>query len=83
MTITLKEKRLELYNEGKTSRDIAKKQRLSLRDIGLILKKQGLSHGITTTNDNNDTKSSNNETFTQAYRLFSEGKTLVQVSIEL
>jgi DNA-directed RNA polymerase specialized sigma subunit len=38
---------LELYNnQGKTTRQIAKEQRLSLRDISLILKKHGINHGI-------------------------------------
>jgi len=39
LTITLKKverKVLELYNEGKTTREIAKEQRLSLRDISGI-----------------------------------------------
>jgi DNA-binding NarL/FixJ family response regulator len=43
---------LELYNEGKTTREIAKEQRLSLRDIGLILKKPGVNHGIALIDDN-------------------------------
>jgi DNA-binding CsgD family transcriptional regulator len=72
---------LELYNEGKTTRDIAKELRMSLRDIGLILKKEGLCHGITTTTEHN--KSSNNEKSTQAYKLFSEGKKPVEVAIQL
>ncbi len=54
---------LELYNEGKTTREIAKEQRLSLRDISLILKKHGLSHGIAITEDTdkNNQSDSNNE----------------------
>ncbi|MBV9179386.1 MAG: hypothetical protein JO297_20340 [Nitrososphaeraceae archaeon] len=45
---------LELYNnQGKTTREIAKEQRLSLRDISLILKKHGVNHGIATIDDDN------------------------------
>ncbi|MBV9179536.1 MAG: hypothetical protein JO297_21110 [Nitrososphaeraceae archaeon] len=76
---------LELYNEGKTTRDIAKEQRLSLRDISYILKKHGVNHGITSIDNDEDNKKShsNNEKATQAYKLFSEGKKPVQVAIEL
>jgi transcriptional regulator len=72
---------LELYNQGKTSREIAKEQRLSLRDIGHILKKNRVNHGIAMIDDDN--KKSPNEKSTQAYKLFSEGKSLIEVSIEL
>ena len=71
---------LELYNQGKTTREIAKEQRLSLRDIGFILKKHGLSHGIAIVDED---KKSSNEKATHAYKLFSEGKKPVQVAIEL
>ncbi|MBV9177253.1 MAG: hypothetical protein JO297_09465 [Nitrososphaeraceae archaeon] len=63
---------LELYKEGKTTREIAKEQRLSLRDISLILKKHRVNHGITSIDDddNNNKKShSNNEKATYAYKL--------------
>ncbi|HEY6883430.1 MAG TPA: hypothetical protein VI278_05265 [Nitrososphaeraceae archaeon] len=74
---------LELYNnQGKTTREIAKEQRLSLRDIGRILKKNGVNHGIAMIHDDNNKKSLN-EKSTQAYKLFSEGKSLIEVSIEL
>jgi hypothetical protein len=58
---------------------------MSFRDIGFILKKGGLSHGITTIEDNNDNgnKKSSNEKATEDYKLFSEGKEPVQVAIEL
>ena len=62
---------LELYNQGKTTREIAKEQRLSLRDIGFILKKHGLSHGIAIVDED---KKSSNEKATRAYKLFGEGK---------
>jgi DNA-binding NarL/FixJ family response regulator len=69
------EKILEIYNQGKTTREIAKEQRLSLRDISLILKKHGVNHGITSI-DNDHNKKSSNEKDTRAYKLFSEGKNL-------
>ncbi|MBV9179622.1 MAG: response regulator transcription factor [Nitrososphaeraceae archaeon] len=62
---------LELYNQGKTTREIAKEQRLSLRDIGFILKKHGLSHGIVIVDED---KKSSNEKATRAYKLFGKGK---------
>jgi len=59
---------LELYKEGKTTREIAKEQRLSLRDISLILKKHGVNHGITSIDDDDDNNKShsNNEKATHA-----------------
>jgi hypothetical protein len=56
-----------------------------LQDIGYILKKEGLGHGITTieNNSDNDNKKSSNKKATQSYKFFSEGKSLIQVSIEL
>ena len=79
----IERKVLELYNnQGKTTREIAKEQRLSLRDISLILKKHGVNHGIAMIDDD-DNKKSSNEKATQAYKLFLEGKKPVQVAIEL
>ena len=39
---------LELYDQGKNTREIAKELRMSLRDIGFILKKGQVNHGIVT-----------------------------------
>ena len=82
---TRESKVLELYNEGKTTREVAKGQRLSLRDIGHILKKNGVNHGIASIDDDNNNKKShsNNEKATQAYKLFSQGKKPVEVAIQL
>src|SRR5215475_7929679 len=76
---------IDLYkNQNKSIREIAKVAKMSFRDIGFILKKHGLSHGITNTEDNDkNNKKSANEKSTQAYKLFSEGKSLIEVSIEL
>ena len=36
---------IELYNQGKSTRDIAKELRMYLRDISIILRKNQVSHG--------------------------------------
>ena len=60
MTILTRQKRqrlvLELYNQGKTIREIAKEARMSFRDIGAILNKavEEKSEGIKQQDDNND-----------------------------
>src|SRR6476646_10516828 len=76
---------LELYDQGKNTREIAKELRMSLRDIGFILKKGQLNHGITATIDdgNNSNNKPTNEKATQAYKLFTEGKKPVEVAINL
>ena len=81
---------LELYDQGKNTREIAKELRMSLRDIGFILKKGQVNHGIATimddgnysSNSNNNNKPSN-EKATQAYKLFSEGRKPTEVAIQL
>ena len=54
---------LDLYNQGKTIRDIAKEVRMSFRDIGAVLKKEEkekerqkrqLENNITSTDSDND-----------------------------
>jgi len=75
---------LELYDDGKSTRDIAKELRMSLRDISIILKKNQVSHGIVITKGNeNDNNKSPNQKATQAYKLFSKGTKLSNVAIEL
>src|SRR5205823_8011119 len=78
---------LELYDQGKSTRDIAKELRMSLRDISAILRKNQVSHGIPfpiIDNDNKDNSNkSPNQKSTQAYKLFSEGKKPVDVAIQL
>jgi transposase len=68
----------ELYNQGKSIRDIAKELRMSFRDIGTILKKA--SGGA---EEKQDRKQSLLSPSSQAYQLFSEGKTLLEVAIAL
>ena len=68
---------IDLYNQGKTIRDIAKDLRMSFRDIGSILKKAS---------GENEEKQDIKEPLspsTQAYRLFSKGKTPIHVAIAL
>ncbi len=57
------------YKEGKTYSEIAKEARISLRDIGPILKKSGSEQSLSDSS--------------QVYKLFSEGKAPLQVAIKL
>jgi hypothetical protein len=73
---------LDLYNQGRTTRDIAKELRMSLRDISIILRDNQVSHGIVITKDNGN--GNNNKSPSQkAYELYNKGKKPVQVAIEL
>ena len=80
MVLTREEKErlvLDLYNEGKSTREIAQIVHMSFRDIGAFIDKkekeeeakQGQARQIFAS--------------TQAYKLFSEGKSPVQVAIAL
>ena len=81
---------LDLYNQGKTIRDIAKEVRMSFRDIGAVLKKEEekerqkkqLNNYNTTTRDS-DNNQRHVSLSAQAYELFSQAKTPVEVAIEL
>jgi hypothetical protein len=72
---------LDLYNQGKTIREIAKEVRMSFRDIGLILNKavEEKTEGIKQQEQEQQQPSLS----AQAYKLFSEGKTPLEVAIEL
>jgi hypothetical protein len=81
---------LGLYNQGKTIRDIAKEVRMSFRDIGSVLKKEEkekerqkkhLENNVNTTDS--DSTQLGISLSTQAYKLFSQGKTPIEVAIEL
>src|SRR5438046_5905088 len=79
---------IELYDQGKSTRDIAKELRMSLRDISTILRKNQVSHGmpffiIDNDNNTNNNNKSPNQKSAQAYKLFSEGKKPVEVAIQL
>ena len=63
---------LELYDDDKSTRDIAKELRMSLRDISVILRKCQVSHGVVIANNsktNSITNKSLNQKATQAYKL--------------
>jgi hypothetical protein len=70
---------VELYNQNKTYREIAKEVRICPRDIGTILKK---TSGEREENQDKE-QSSLLSPSTQAYRLFSKGKNLVETAIAL
>jgi hypothetical protein len=65
---------IDLYNQGKTIRDIAKELRMSFRDIGAILKKESGE-------EQNEKQTLSPSS--QAYRLFLEGKSQIEVAIAL
>src|SRR5215207_2928673 len=96
MVITRQEKEkliLDLYNQGKTYKQIAGIARVSPRDIKPVLeraeKEREKELGINTQEGDNGRTGNQNQTqnktstFSQAYRLFSEGKTPLDVAIEL
>jgi hypothetical protein len=62
---------IDLYNQGKTIRDIAKELRMSFRDIDAILKKSGEKEE----EKEKEEKQLLLSPSTKAYRLFSKGKT--------
>jgi hypothetical protein len=68
---------IELYNQGKTIRDIAKELRMSFRDIGAILKKSEEKE------EEKEERQSLLSLSAKAYRLFSKGKTPIDVAITL
>ena len=74
-----------IQNQNKSIREIAQEARMSFRDIGAILKKAEEANNGNAIDDGKDNKNnkSANEKTTQAYKLFSEGKKIVEVSIEL
>jgi hypothetical protein len=76
MILTRQEKEglvIDLYNQGENTRQIAQQVGISFRDIGAILKKAAKEkekqHSISVSS--------------QAYAMFSEGKTPIQVAIKL
>src|SRR5215212_4333700 len=94
-TITRQERErrvLALYNQGKTIREIAKEVRMSFRDIGLILnktfeEKTEVSKEEQRQDNNNGAENNQQEPHlslaAQAYKLFSDRKTPLEVAIAL
>ena len=99
MTILTRHERerlvLELYNQGKTYREISKEARISLRDIRVILNKaieektkESKEEGIKQQDDNvkqnkQQEQQQHLSLSTQAYKLFSNRKTPLEVTIAL
>jgi hypothetical protein len=70
---------LDLYNQGKNIRQIAKEARMSFRDINTVLKK---AQGADNSSNGKATEIVVDKA-TQAFKLFSEGKKPIQVAIAL
>ncbi|HEY6884246.1 MAG TPA: hypothetical protein VI278_09440 [Nitrososphaeraceae archaeon] len=76
---------IELYKQGKSTRDIAKELWMSLRDISAILRNNQVNHVITD-NSNDNTNSINNKSHNEKstpYKLFDQEKKPVEVAIQL
>jgi hypothetical protein len=80
------------YNQGKTYREISKEARISPRDIGIILNKvaeeKDGEEGIKEGDDNNDAEKNQEQKqhlsqSAQAYKLFSDRMTPLEVAIAL
>jgi len=96
MTILTRQERERLvldlyYNQGKTYREISKEARISPRDIRVILnkaieEKTKEEEGINQQDNNGAEKNQQDQHLSlsaQAYKLFSEGKTPLEVAIAL
>jgi DNA-binding CsgD family transcriptional regulator len=95
MTILTRQERerlvIDLYNQGKTYREISKEARISLRDIGIILNKaveDKKTERLKQEHDNNNLEKKQQEQqdlslSAQAYKLFSDRKTPLEVAIAL
>ncbi|MCC2647214.1 MAG: hypothetical protein K0R16_17 [Nitrososphaeraceae archaeon] len=95
MTILTRQERerlvLELYNQGKTYREISKQARISPRDIGVILNKviEEKTEASKEQQDNDKAEQYQEQQqrqlslSAQAYKLFSDRKTPLEVAIAL
>jgi transposase len=94
MTILTRQERerlvVELYNQGKTYREISKEARISPRDIGIILNKAVKEKTQRSKEQQEDGEKNQEEEqeqhlslSAQAYKLFSDRKTPLEVAIEL
>jgi transposase len=74
---------IELYNQGKTFREIAKEARMSFRDIGIILNKVVEEEKTEGSKEGEQQEREHLSLSTQAYKLFSEGKSPIEVAVAL
>jgi transposase len=81
---------LDLYNQGKTIREIAKEARMSFRDIGIILNKaveeknkEGIKQQDGAEENREQEEQQHISLGAQAYKLFSDRKTPLEVAITL
>src|SRR5690348_4776618 len=81
---------LDLYNQGKNIRQIAKEARMSFQDINIVLKKAAASLESETNKKQSADSAANDKAIeivvdktTQAYKLFSEGKKPIEVAVNL
>jgi cytidylate kinase len=72
---------LDLYTQGKTIREIAKEARMSFRDIGAILNKK-LEEKVEGSKEQQE-EIQQLSVSSQAYKLFSDRKTPLEVAIAL
>src|SRR5215216_2970294 len=72
---------LDLYNQGKTIREIAKEVKMSFRDIGVILNKAVEEKAEELKEQHEEIQQLS--VSSQAYKLFSEHKTPLEVAIAL
>src|SRR5829696_850947 len=72
---------LDLYNQGKTIREIAKEVRMSFRDIGVILNKTFAEKAEVSKEQQEEIQQLSLSS--KAYKLFSDRKTPLEVAIEL
>jgi DNA-binding CsgD family transcriptional regulator len=76
-----KERRIiDLYSQGKTTREIIKELRVSSNYVSAVLKKEEEKNNSIVTNNQ---QQSSSELATKAYELFSKGKRPVEVAIAL
>jgi transposase len=93
LTILTKQERerlvIDFYSQGKTYREISKMARISPRDIGIILNRiiEKKAEGLKEQQDNHDAESNREQQrlslSAQAYKLFSDRKTPLEVAIAL
>ena len=68
------------YGEGKNTREIASIERMSIRDISAILNEEDAKRQH---HDNEVRKKDEDKIAVKAYALFDQGKTLIQVAVQL